>query len=403
MFHSVGLEHHPWAWNHISEPITTFEAKIARLKASGFTGVFWRDLYDHMAGTRTLPDDSILLTFDDGYLDNWVHVYPVLKKYGMKGTIFVSPDFVDPSTEVRPSMDDVDAGRCSPEALQIPGFLNWAEMREMELSGLVDIQSHAMTHTWYFNSPSIERFHAPHEITPYPWLFWNARPERKPFYLNEDQQEFVPWGSPILRHGKSLEARRFFPAQDAMDEFSSFVETRGGAEFFCSDNWQEVLDGFATKRFGETGVPGVYESDEAREARLYDELDRSKGLIEENLKKNVDYICWPGGANDETVQEIARRVGFKAWTLSSSSEQRKRNLPGADPESIKRIGTSNRLTVRGRFSGYGGARYQVWSVLAHQESRLHALMIRAYKLVAPLTSRKCGPQRDVVGKPLGAQ
>ena len=33
MFHSIGLEKHPWAWNHISEPVATFEAKIARLES----------------------------------------------------------------------------------------------------------------------------------------------------------------------------------------------------------------------------------------------------------------------------------------------------------------------------------------------------------------------------------
>ena len=131
MFHSVGLEEHPWAWSHISEPVETFEAKIALLRRKGYNGVFWHELYEHMAGRRTLPDNSIFLTFDDGYLDNWVHVYPILKKYGMKGTIFVSPDFVDPSNLVRPNLDDAAAGNVGMDELTVAGFLNWAEMREI--------------------------------------------------------------------------------------------------------------------------------------------------------------------------------------------------------------------------------------------------------------------------------
>ena len=384
MFHSAGLENHPWAWSYISEPVASFEAKIARLKARGFTGVFWSDVYDHMAGKRKLAKDSILLTFDDGYLDNWVHVYPILRKYGMKGTIFVSPDFVDPTAGMRPNMEDVAAGHCSAAELQVAGFLSWAEMKEMERSGLVDIESHAMTHTWYFNGPRIKRFHAPHQVTPYPWLFWNSRPERKPFYLNENQQEFVPWGSPILEHGKSLETRRFFPDEDALAIFTRFVTEKGGRVFFEHADWQVELEGLSRQRFPDGRLPGTYESDAAMKDRLLYELQRSKQLIEHNLGKPVDFICWPGGANDERVQQIAREVGFKAWTLSSRDDGSKRNLPGADPLSIKRIGTSNQVIVRGLACGNAGPGLQLWHVLAHQGSLGHLALIKAYKASALL-------------------
>ena len=386
MFHSAGLEHHPWAWSHISEPVVNFEAKIARLKARGFTGVFWSDVYDHMAGLRTLPEDSILLTFDDGYLDNWVHVYPILKKYDIKGTIFVSPDFVDPTPEIRPNSDDVASGRCRADKLQVAGFLNWAEMREMERSGLVDIQSHAMTHAWYFNGPRIKRFHAPHAVTPYPWLFWNVRPDRKPFYLNEDQQAFVPWGLPILQHGTSLTTRRFFPDEQAMAVFTNFVAERGGRAFFEAAGWQNQLEALSRVKFSDGRLPGTYESDASMRDRLIYELQRSKQLIEQNLRKGVDFICWPVGANNEKVRQIAREVGFKAWNLSSRDERRKRNLPGADPISIKRIGTSNQVTVRGRACGSAGPAWQLWRVLEHQGSLAYSTLVKAYKAQALLGS-----------------
>lgn len=384
MFHSIGLEKHPWAWNYISESVSTFEQKIALLKARGFTGVFWQEVYDHMVGTRVLPDNSILLTFDDGYLDNWVYVYPILRKYGMKGTIFVSPDFVDRSSAPRYNLDDVAAGDCSADELQVAGFLNWAEMRAMEKSGLIDIQSHAMTHTWYFNGPRIEDFHSPHDVTPYPWLFWNARPDRKSFYLNEDQQEFVPWGFPILEHGKSLETRRFFPDEDAILLFTRFVSERGGREFFSIPAWRNQLDSLRLESFPNGEIPGSYEPDGLMKDRLQNELCRSKELIELNLDKTVDFICWPGGANDEQVQKIARDAGFKSWTLSSRDEGSKRNRPGADPVSIKRIGTSNEVRVRGRTYGSAGANWQLWHVLAHQGSSSHSFLIKVYKSLALL-------------------
>jgi len=382
MFHSVGLESHPWTWSHISESLESFEAKIAALKSNGFTGVHWRELYDYMAGRRDLPKDSILLTFDDGYLDNWTYVFPILKKYDLKGTIFVNPDFVDPRLDLRPNLHDVNKGRCSIDQLCVAGFLSWAEMREMEKSGLIDVQSHAMTHTWYFSGPKIVDFHRPHTIAPHPWLFWNACPSRKPFYLVEDQQEFVPWGYPIFEHQKSLVCRRFFPDEKCVVELTGFVADNGGKAFFQTPDWRQAIEEVLPPDYATSGLPGRYESDAERESRVTDELYRSKTLIENNLNKRAEFICWPGGANDESVHEIARRVGYRSWTLDSRSQLEKRNSPGEDPETIRRMGTGNQIFVKDRYCGTGGAYFQVLKVLAHQGSRFHKAVLRVYQLVA---------------------
>ena len=382
MFHSVGLENHPWVWSYISEPLETFEAKVALLVDKGFTGVFWQDLYEHMAGRRRLPDNSILLTFDDGYLDNWVYVYPILKKYGVKGTIFVNPDFVHPAGEVRPNLDDVVADRCSRDELTVPGFLSWAEMREMEKSGLIDIQSHSISHTWYFSGPKIIDFHRPHPITPHPWLFWNARPDRKPIYLTEDQQGFVPWGHPILEHQKSLVVRRFFPEERSITNIVAYVSDQGGRAFFQGSNWKGKLAADLDLAAGVSQLPGRYETVEEQRARIVSELRSSKERIERNLKKTVDFICWPGGGNDKFVQQAALSVGYKSWTLSSRDQTLKRNVFGSDPVSIKRMGTSNTIAARGRPCGIGGPYFQLFRVLKHQGSALGAAALRTYKLGA---------------------
>jgi hypothetical protein len=66
MFHSVGLQDHPWTWRTLSESVESFERKLVAIKNSGFTSIFWDDLFHYMQGSRPLPPDSILLTFDDG-------------------------------------------------------------------------------------------------------------------------------------------------------------------------------------------------------------------------------------------------------------------------------------------------------------------------------------------------
>jgi len=387
MFHSVGLEEHPWTWSYISESVDSFEAKISLLKRSGFNAIFWQELYDYMAGLRDLPENSILLTFDDGYLDNWAYVYPILKKYEMKGTIFVSADFVDPDPDVRPKMDDSADGRQKLIESCPAGFLNWAEMRVMEKSGLIDIQSHASTHTWYFSSPRIADVHRPHDVAPYPWLFWNERPDRKPYYLTEDQQGYLPWGYPILNHHKSLEVKRFFPDPVAMNSITNFVSDSGGRQFFENREWRAKLEKHVEKNFDNLEMPGHYESDQQKRDRISAELSNSKNQLEGNLEKEVNFICWPGGANDEEVQRLATDIGYKSWTLESSGEQGKRNIPGADPVSIKRIGTNNRINVRGRRCGLGGATFQLMRVREHQGSFLYSTLIKGYKLAALVKSK----------------
>ena len=387
MFHSVGLEGYPWIWRSLSDSVESLEHVLTLLKRSGFETISWDALYGYMEGSRSVPRDSIVLTFDDGYLDNWVLAYPILKRLGMKATIFVTPEFVDPGTSCRPTFDDVSAGRCTRDDLQVAGFLNWPELRAMEASGLIEVQSHALTHTWYFSAPEILDFHAPHACSPYPWLLWNARPDRKPFYLVEDQEEFVPWGHPIFRHEKALIARRFFPDPDAVRAVTDQVAAQGGRAFCEAPRWRESLAQHIRKLGTQNGFPGHYETDADREVRIRYELSQSKQLIEHNLRKQVDFICWPGGGNDATVRRLALEVGYKAWTLGSRDMREKRNLADTDPRSIRRMGGGSEVRIRGKLVGRPGARFHLLRVFAHQKSLWHQSMLSAWKLALVMGAR----------------
>ena len=48
-----------------------------------------------LVGKTDLPPNSVILTIDDGYLDNYEIAYPLLKKYGVPATIFLATHFVD--------------------------------------------------------------------------------------------------------------------------------------------------------------------------------------------------------------------------------------------------------------------------------------------------------------------
>jgi peptidoglycan/xylan/chitin deacetylase (PgdA/CDA1 family) len=106
-----------------------FESHIKAIYDAGYTTVSFNQLIDYVEKGIELPEKSVVLTFDDGYLSNYEIAYPILKKYNMKATIFVIGAFVGTDT-----YKDTDYKT-------IPYF-SYAQAQEMVSSGLVSIQSH---------------------------------------------------------------------------------------------------------------------------------------------------------------------------------------------------------------------------------------------------------------------
>lgn len=68
------------------------------------------------------PEKPVLLTFDDGYIDNYEQAMPLLAKYAFPATLFISP-----------GMNNQE------------GYLNWEQIKKLQEAGW-DIQPHGMTH-----------------------------------------------------------------------------------------------------------------------------------------------------------------------------------------------------------------------------------------------------------------
>ncbi|WP_326534380.1 polysaccharide deacetylase family protein [Pseudorhodoferax sp.] len=100
-----------------------FEAQMNWLVDNGYRVIALADLAAFLAGRRQLPQRAVVITFDDGYASVYRHAYPVLKRLGLPATVFVYTDFIGGG----------DA-------------LTWPQLREMQLSGLIDLQSHSKSH-----------------------------------------------------------------------------------------------------------------------------------------------------------------------------------------------------------------------------------------------------------------
>jgi len=389
MYHSIMDANAEWLFGHLSCPVSTFESHLKALRCANFHTISLQMLYANMTEGKEIPSRSVVLTFDDGYLDNWVFAYPLLKKYGFHATIFVNPDFVNPAGSLHPNLEDVWSGRISSHDLPKSGYLSWHEMRAMESSGNIDIQSHGLTHTWYFSSAKIIDFHHPGDS--YPWLAWNAHPERKHLWIAEDQQTLVPWGMPVYQHEKSLATRRYFPDENLDKVLADYVRGHGNETFFQRVDWRQRLEQAATDYRQTNGDRGRFESDADYQARLHHELAGSKQMIERQLDKRVDFLCWPGGGYNDTSIVISKEVGYLASTLSSRHQGIKKNRFGEDPSRWSRISTPM-LQLSETKVEYKGGFFLICLLNSTRGSYLHTAICKAFKIPFKLSqwsSRRC--------------
>ena len=362
MFHSVGLASHSWSFPWLSEDLKTFEAKMSALKSHFYRTVWFKDL--------TFPiqynERAVALTFDDGYLDNWVHVFPILQRYEFKATIFPSVEFIDPDNVVRPTSQLQSGGQHHVAEQCCAGFLCWEEMRRMEESGLIDIQSHGLTHTWHFKGPRIVDFWHPGCATrpggPI-WMLWNRFPESKPYYLlrAHEIEAQIAYGTPIYEYGRALTTRRYLPGERLTEVLTRYVDERGVSSFFQDGNWQDELHQVAhAHRDRQVEDGDGYESESEYLQRVQHELAKSKQVLEYELGKDIEAFCWPGGGMTKRGLEMARKLGYRRFTLPSEWN----HLEGSEgyTDLISRISGCSHLSYKGRDLGAATSREFIWFV-----------------------------------------
>lgn len=377
MYHAVCPDNKDWIWRHLITPLDVFENQIKTLAKRAYSPITLHELYNYVKYNNKIPEKSIVLTFDDGYLDNWVYAFPILNKYKMKGTVFVNPEFADPINECRPNLEDVWNGRYREDELFSKGFLSWPEMRKMEEAGIMDIQSHSMSHTWYFTGDQIVDFHHP-GCNQYPWLFWNNRPERKCYYLSENQEFFVPYGTPIYEHGRSLGVRRYFEDKSLNNYLANFVRKQG-IGFFNDKGWKDILFQQVEVYTAKNKLRGTYETEEEQLARYRYELIESRKILEEKLGKKVQHLCWAGGAFNNMALAIAEEAGYLSSTLFYNDRKRK-NAFGDNPSEINRTGCVAEFRWHDIYITYTGPGYFMANIKYFCGDTIYLWVIRLYKM-----------------------
>jgi peptidoglycan/xylan/chitin deacetylase (PgdA/CDA1 family) len=95
-----------------------------------------KEAIPYLEKKKKIPPKTIVLTFDDGFYNNYTYAYPLLRKYNMPATIFIVTGW-----------------------LETPGYLGWGEVKEMSDSGIITIGSHTINHFELIklNSDDLER------------------------------------------------------------------------------------------------------------------------------------------------------------------------------------------------------------------------------------------------------
>lgn len=107
-----------------------FEKDLKFLTENGYTTITVEDLISYVYRDGKLPKKCIMLTFDDGYYNNYYYAFPLLKKYNCKAVISPIASMTEKFTEA----SDISVSY---------GYIDVDNIKEMVESGCVEIQNHS--------------------------------------------------------------------------------------------------------------------------------------------------------------------------------------------------------------------------------------------------------------------
>jgi peptidoglycan/xylan/chitin deacetylase (PgdA/CDA1 family) len=118
-----------------------FRRTMAGLFQRGFRTLDLLEVVDRLKRRAPFPDRSLVITFDDGYQSVFKEAWPVLARYGMCATVFLTVG----------DLDKTEAGTRLPP-LHGRTMLSWAEIREMHSAGIA-VGAHTLTHVDLTQAP----------------------------------------------------------------------------------------------------------------------------------------------------------------------------------------------------------------------------------------------------------
>ena len=229
-----------------------------------------------------LPKNSILITFDDGYKNNYTLAFPILKKYNMKATIFLNTKFIEKDE----------------------AYLNWDEIREMYESGLIDFQLHTHSHQLTVKDIEVLAFYD-NESSPYfkresYSLFFDGNYDEK-----KDAKKLN--GLPVFKLRSKISIPGYKPKKNFVEKYRSIVELQENKsekekKKFLNRLFKEKKDEFFDKI-----------SEEQFKETVKFEILENKKIISEKLGKVPDCLAYPWGHRYKGNREDIKKLGVDVF------------------------------------------------------------------------------------------
>lgn len=242
----------------ISCSMDTFDRQM-EFVADNYNVISFDDLTTLIVNNEPLSDNYLIITFDDGYADNYNNAFPILKKYGLKATFFISTDYIDSN---------------EPFWFELITYLSKKNLLTKEFV------SHITGNAEISNEEKLIELRR----------FLIAAPNKQRLDVLSQVRELVNI--------------------DLSNPEFDMIRTM---------TWDQIIE--MSKSGMEIGSHSqshlILGNAELEEIRI--ELKESKRIIEEKLGKNISTLCYPVGGhefaiNDEVIQQ-ARRLDYN-WGVS---------------------------------------------------------------------------------------
>lgn len=135
MYHKIGTPPKNSKFKKLWVMRKKFDRQLDYLIKNEFTPVFFSDLQNYYGENKNFPPKPVLITFDDGYKDNYKIAFPLLKEKNIKANIFLTYESIGKYNHWH-------------DPVQEPWqpMLDWDEIFRMQKSGLIEFGAHTLNH-----------------------------------------------------------------------------------------------------------------------------------------------------------------------------------------------------------------------------------------------------------------
>lgn len=267
--------------------------------ASRYETFTYTEAYDYVKENGKLPVNSLLITFDDGYYDNYKVVFPLLKKYNLKATFFINTLYISSTRRTQDTSFEVSEQANIKALLKFyetgdgtsEQYMTAFEIQEMVASGLCDFQAHTHTHAPVFISDELMGFRS------------SEHHDSSPIHSYQGK---VEEGYPVFKNRSTVTVPGYKLDLQAAKLFAE--EWR--------KNWKQLSHRAALAKgkayIAQHPLLRPYSEEEAQ-SRVITEIQTNKEQLQQITGKTVNFFAWTWGHKSDWGRDIMRKqdiVGF---------------------------------------------------------------------------------------------